>query len=778
MQYRGNPKLAEDLQGRIISSFEQALDHANQGKDQEARLGCEFILNMDPLFEPARMLVERLESDQRPIHTADLRPRKAGEVTKSMEGLVDVTITDADLDELDALGDLDDFADLTLDEPDSAPVDPVSPTLPMDAPAPLDAAAPAEVPASEASGPSTASTGLGAVLQDLLSRRNFQQVLQIAESQQDTIAQAPELQSMVTQAREMQETDAFVGSFLESAQKAHAAGDREEAGKLLDKARALDSEHAGVLELTELLAAPPVAAEPEAEESPLDLDDLGELDDIGSLGGTDLSFDNDDALSGSLPPLDTDFLDDEDDDPLGTVSMDAVATVEAPPMVRGPEAGQDQGPVASGIEAEEDDDSQGRIDELLQQGQDAFDQGQYQSAIDIWSRIFLMDLDHQEAQDRIDQARSKKAEEERRAEELFHEGLGHLEQQDAEQAQASFRQVLAINPGHRKAKELLEQLEAGQMPEVGDLLSSGDMLPNLESAGLEEPMPEVEGSPSMEAAVERDRVVAVKKTDWRLVSIGAALFLLVAAGGAFLWSKKDELFPNSKPSKGSASANARSKPDPLARAKAMHEGGNTENGINLLRRIQPGDPKFAEAEALIAEWTAALEAEAEPEVPEGPSEATVARHQLLLKAANEAFSRQHYIRAARYLERAAKLLPLEEKDLLLKRDCADKLEPLADSLDKFEQGEYATILPGLWREYDRRPEDNDLKLLIVDSYYNLALRDLQRGNAKLAAEKMKEAMLVEPENDELERLRLFSQAYSDESQDLLYRIFVKYLPSR
>src|SRR5205807_1890255 len=73
MTYPGNQSLASDVQQRIRSTFEHTLGLAEKGSHQEALLGCDFVLRMDPLFEPARRLQERLESTPGPLAVDDLR---------------------------------------------------------------------------------------------------------------------------------------------------------------------------------------------------------------------------------------------------------------------------------------------------------------------------------------------------------------------------------------------------------------------------------------------------------------------------------------------------------------------------------------------------------------------------------------------------------------------------------------------------------------------------------------------------------------------------------
>src|SRR5947209_20065002 len=77
MNYSGNPSLSSDVRQRILSTFEQTLELARDGNRQEALLGCDFVLRMDPQFEPAHVLQERLRSSTGPVAVQDLQPASA-----------------------------------------------------------------------------------------------------------------------------------------------------------------------------------------------------------------------------------------------------------------------------------------------------------------------------------------------------------------------------------------------------------------------------------------------------------------------------------------------------------------------------------------------------------------------------------------------------------------------------------------------------------------------------------------------------------------------------
>jgi len=58
------------------------------------------------------------------------------------------------------------------------------------------------------------------------------------------------------------------------------------------------------------------------------------------------------------------------------------------------------------------------------------------------------------------------------------------------------------------------------------------------------------------------------------------------------------------------------------------------------------------------------------------------------------------------------------------------------------------------------------------------VRDLQRADAKKATENLKEAINLQKDDELLTRHYLFAQTYQERPKDLLYRIYVKYLPYR
>ncbi|MEL7061147.1 MAG: hypothetical protein AAGN46_14090 [Acidobacteriota bacterium] len=700
----------------------------------------------------------------------------------------------ADFDDLDSLDDLD-----ALDDLDDLP--------------PLDAA---DSVADDSTHPVVLppTSGLATVIEDLLAKRNYRQVLQIAENQQQAVASDPRVGALVNEARSKLEQEAYLESFLDGARQARAAGNLNQSKEYFLKARALDAQHPAVRAFVAEMqssalsgggpqapaapaapvapAAPPPAAPAASsvdfggDEAPLVFaEDSGpdfgggfEVDPIDDP--PPLVEDPSATPDASAPDLDDSVLALDafpeigaDADLLGAAPGTPADSFDAAPADPAAGLGAPEGVID--LEAEASDDQSERIEQLLEEGRAQMERGELQGAIDVWSRIFLIDIDNTEAAGLIEEARGRKAEFERQAEEAFQRAGDQIEAGDLDAAQASLREALEGNPGHVTAADWLRQLEAGDVPEVqrGETEEAPDLLDDGGFGALQDAAGVGEGQ-TLQAAVERDRVVVVKRTDRRLVALGAVVGLVVLGLGAFLVTRWDSLFPNSE-------ADLAARPprvDPIERANQMYEQGKVENAIQVLEKVPQPDPAYDQAQALIAQWSAEIETSDEFEADAGPSAEQIVRRELLLDAGREAFEQRRFLLAGKYFDRANKIQVLETEDLGLRRNAEQQLQAFAQELSLFEDGRYEEAIPLLWRQREASPDNRDVEQLLVDSYYNLALQDLQRENPSGAAEKLTDALDVQPDSDELTRMKLFAESYARRSPDMLYRIYVKYLPSR
>lgn len=702
MSYPGNPSLAPDLQQRILTTFEQTLELAAEGSRQEALLGCDFVLRMDPQFESARLLQDRLRATTGAVQIDDLRPGAATPAAPQPQ------------ENPFALDGLDDGFDLALpDLPDSDLLGGI---------------------------PGHGADGLRQEYQSLLDQRRFQELMTRAEREMEAIAADPELQRIAGAAQERMEAEPYVRKFLASAREALRRGETQEAERLLGKARSLDASHPELAELEAMQGG--LTPEPAASAIP---------------SFTEPAF--------TLEPQESPFA-------------SPVDLFGAPGSLGNAGIG--------------DSETDRRIRELLDEGQAAFDSGDPQGAIDAWSRIFLIDIDHQEAARRIEQARKLKAENERQVEEIYHDGLAALERNDLAVARQELARVLELQPGHVAAREYLQQLDAGIVPVVKpaaarDLagLSPEPALPlpsdlgGLPADELKEEIlvPPDPSEVAARAPSRRDTKAAApkeKRASRMFLMVGAPVLLLALVGGWFLWQNREKVFPNSQTEEMAAPAPASN--NPVVRAAELHRTGKTARAIALLQRTRPNSPHYKESQALLAQLQAAMKPA--PIQPAGPAPAVLARRQALLEAARQAYSDRSYIRAVERFEQAAALAALEGQDSASLAHAKGQIEPLTQQIELFRSHDWERILPELWRLREADPGNRDVNRLLVDSYYNLAVRDLQRNDAVKAAEKLEEAANLAKDDPMLQRHLVFAQTYQERPKDLLYRIYVKHLPIR
>jgi hypothetical protein len=845
MTYPGNQSLASDVQQRIRSTFEHTLGLAEKGSRQEALLGCDFVLRMDPLFEPARRLQERLESASGPLAVEDLRRGQS------------------------PLSPL-------------SPMPPLSPAAPMAPMAPTSPAARPAGPAAAADPPAAPDTlwtdleGLASELPDLpdpqappgpaalraefealLAERRFQELQMRAQQVAPAVHADLELQHLEKLAQERLEAGPYVSKFLLSAREAMRAGNTAEGNRLLDKARALDPTHPGIAELSS----------PGRQES-------GAATAAGAAGAS--AGRGSVAAGAAGSPAAALFS-------AAALARGAAAPSLAPPppgAFRPAAAGWSTQPSQSSPAAQPsaaptgtDNESERRIQQLLDEGQAALDGGDPQAAIDAWSRIFLIDIDHQEAAHRIDGARRIKAERDRQVEETFHDGLSRLEASDADGARRAFQRVLELQPGHLQAREYLQQLDEGNVPAVagagrsaaarphplltglGALAAPAALAPLAPITSLDRgAAPEGHAAPSASGArapsgpqptlsaglahaagttdlaadqdlqeeilvppdvsqaarpqeahreVRSASVAHPGRARRLFLVVGSAVLLLVLAVGWFLYQKREQWFPNSRTQE-PAPAPA---PNPIPRATKLHNTGKVALALAQLSRVPPGDPHYKEAQALIATWQAE-QAQGAPgaggatspapgSAPGAPGTAPLAgaggtsgaaaggaagtdaeRRQELLEQARKAYKESTFLFSAQRYAAAERLGKLDADDATQLAAAKQKLVPLQRQVDMFLGHNWEYVLPELWRLHQSEPENRDVTRMLVDSYYDLGLRDLLHNDAGKAAQKFSEAKNLAPDDPDVKRQLVFAQTYLTRGPDLLYKIYVKYLPIR
>ena len=124
-------------------------------------------------------------------------------------------------------------------------------------------------------------------------------------------------------------------------------------------------------------------------------------------------------------------------------------------------------------------DTQAVIRDLLTKGGTAAAADDYAAAIDAWSRILLIDHKHEEALDRIEHIRHAKEDIERRIEPMLADARSSHLSGDLEVAVDFVRRALELSPNNVEATRLQEAIQRGAHPD-GSELAGDSAMPELE----------------------------------------------------------------------------------------------------------------------------------------------------------------------------------------------------------------------------------------------------------------------------------------------------------
>ena len=235
-------------------------------------------------------------------------------------------------------------------------------------------------------------------------------------------------------------------------------------------------------------------------------------------------------------------------------------------------------------------EKEARIEQLLLAGLDQYFAGQYEQAINIWTRVVFLERGHNRARAYIERARGALAERHRESEELLHRGIAAFNRGETDSARELITRAMEQDGPHDVALVLLERLNRLATP----------------AAPADAPRP---------APVER-RTKTVRDGDapdrhvWR---IRAAAALALATGAFALAVVMEMPLPNwlaapaMSPQEQVAAPPveplpiARSSERLIARARSLQAGGHLHDALRLLESVALADPLRPEADRVRGE---------------------------------------------------------------------------------------------------------------------------------------------------------------------------------
>jgi tetratricopeptide (TPR) repeat protein len=255
-----------------------------------------------------------------------------------------------------------------------------------------------------------------------------------------------------------------------------------------------------------------------------------------------------------------------------------------------------------------------RIEQLLLTGLDHYFAGDYDQAVNLWTRVLFLDRQHDRARAYIERARSAQAEGQRECEALLHEGLQAFSEGAVDRARELLQAAIDRGAPHDMALGVLdriERLEVGQTTTGARRAADAPARARVADPGG--------GTPG------RSKVAAT------ISVIGLVLVVLTAAGA---WefsvgelSSTGRQLPQPVQPQAGPTLPAEALPSTgafeadLARAQRHFAAGRLHEAVAALDRVPIGDPLHVEAERLRERVQRELLRAAEVELAPPPSPA-------------------------------------------------------------------------------------------------------------------------------------------------------------
>jgi tetratricopeptide (TPR) repeat protein len=704
--------LSSAVKDRVLSTFQQTLALFKQGRKDEVVAGCTLLLQMDPLFDPAKKLMEKLRNPALPINVDTLVPR----------------------DERAAIEQA----------------------------------------------------------REAMAARDFQRVIHLTTEILTNDLMNDEARILGDEARERIEAGGFIDQFVRKADQHLAAGNLIAAKAEVEKARALDDTHPEIIRLSRVIAARdagPSSAPPTRTGPAFIVDDPAkQATGRAAAPASDFGFSFEEEKPAEAPASFSGFSFDAPAQAPAEAGF-ANVTFEAEPASSDSPFGGGfsfDSPQKAPGSAEFDfstasvstsPDDQKKIEQYLADGDRAFSAGDYQQAIDHWSRIFLIDVTNDQASERIERAKARRREAEQKSETLLGTAIDAFERGDKNRARADFNEVLRLDPGNATALEYL-----GRMTGPVEALSIDSPYvpppPSDEKLDLDffddEPLPGGDKPlmPPSSAAVSAPKKAAApakpKSSGGRRLPIGAIAgvlgILVLAAGGWFAWTK----FIN-KPQVDPGASQAT-----IVRATALADRGQFDQAIGLLQDIKPGDPLHDRALGMIAD----LQAKKSKVGATFDGKTPDVYHAEQIAAGRAALAAHDYAAAKAAFENAIKVKPLTPDAQTDYAAAANQVAQLDSAKALFSERKYAEAISNLQPLLVQDPQNQNVQRMITDAHFNLGAEALQTEKTADAIREFDEVLKVNPNDELAKRSRDLAARYDGETKDLLYKIYVKYLPLR
>ncbi len=706
-----------------MSSFRQVVLNLQQGQREEAMIGLEFVLRIDPAFSPAVGLQHQLKSGAEEIDLSDIVAQLEAPSTDAINEML-VEAVEA-------------FSQRNF----------------------VDAKSMVEKVLIELPGHQEARQLLNQIDESL---KLEQQVGQFLAQAREALANGDpqEAANFVMMAQALDPHHTGITSTLQEIYAEGGVGPQREA-----------AEPAGGPFATPATPPPSGDAFPAQAESGWSPGDAH-----------DISFD--DQSMGEVPAED-DFefplLDEQPDAPIQapetlTERVDE-AFGEAPVAALPADDVSDLFDAGPGTEPSEIPEETSEVGELVARGMKAYRSGLFLEAIDSWSRVFLVEPSNNEVPKLISEAKKELEETRRQVEHLLFDAEDAVIGGDKEKALELVDQILAKYPGHPEATELHQRLTGtAAVSKPPRPAPAAEALPDLEDDLFSEPFGEADAEPAAvpeeesfdelsfddeladflpdDEAPPTKRLLGVPVRTLAVAGVAVALLLAVGWFGV-------------RPFLGGGGGSSEDVYAIKAEAEALFKEGKVGAALSLVERFEPADEIDRQLINMLAEkYRAALATPTPTPIP------------ALAQKANEWMAAGLWFRAYNTAMEGLASYP-SDGGLLELIEEIEALEPRAKNLrTQIGNGNHRSAVMATRDLLETYPAQSDLGAVYERSLYNAALAELRTYNLTGAATYLDELHALDGEDAEVIRVLDFIANYKARPVDMQLKVFIQSLGER
>ena len=732
MAYPGNPELSPQAQERVITAFKQVVTKLQEGKREEALIGLEFVLRLDPTLAPALNLHQQLSSGAAEIDLSGIIAELQTPTTETTDSLLVEAVEDFNNRDFAAAKEKVEKALLDL---------------------------PGHQEARQLLGQIQKAYKVESQVSQFLAQAR--QALDQNDSQEAAnfvmMAQALDLHHEGIAAT-LAEIDRSGG--MSHSQAEFMNGPPPQSGvvsfdSIDDSPPAFEASEPG-----DGLFADEAAGEASAPPPPEPVASLTEAEnaDVGAREPEPIP----DEPAIAPPPT----FEPTESEPVAAASYESTggdvsdlfeAGPTAAPTPAEPQAGA---PIATDPEAV--------IQNLLARGESAAAADDYAAAIDAWSRIFLIDHAHEEAAHRVEHLRHAKEELDRRLEPMLDDARAAHFNGDEEAASSLLEQVLALDPKHVNATRLKERLDAGKSPEI----EASHEDPVSEMPDLEEDLfsdevaapPESEGTAAvagdgaLEAAMPTLELASGRRRpSWRLMGLAAGGLLIVLVG---LWAGS-RFLSSPEPEDQAIVVNQL-----LREAETLFQQNKLAEAVHLLEQFPADDIYQQRIDLQLAKYRQAMA----PPTPTPVPKSLITAEELLKEGLWMAAYQQVMGGLARHPTDTG-LEDLRNEIRVIEPDVA----PLYNAISSANYSAAASIAKDL---VELHPDQADVADIYDRCLFNSSMAELRTYNLTAAESYLRVLQTRQPDDQEVQRVLDFIASYKVRPVDMQLEIFIRSIAIR